>query len=101
MKLGILDLGTNTFNLIIVDASLNSQFTILLNEKIAVKLGSGGINSGIIVKEAYSRALDAIGKHNQSLKSFEVEKVRLKKSHIAKKMVNPSARVLPLTHAIC
>ena len=75
MKLGILDLGTNTFNLIIVDTSLKTQFTILEDEKIAVKLGSGGINSGIITKDAYIRAMDAIGKHNQILKSFEVEKV--------------------------
>lgn len=75
MKLGILDLGTNTFNLIIVDTRLNSLFTILHDEKIAVKLGSGGINSGIIVKDAYSRALDAIGQYKQVLNQFEVEKV--------------------------
>lgn len=75
MKLGILDLGTNTFNLIIVDAPLNSQFTILHDEKIAVKLGSGGINSGVIVKDAYSRAMNAIRHYKQVLKQFEVEKV--------------------------
>ncbi|MEA1898333.1 MAG: phosphatase [Bacteroidota bacterium] len=75
MKLGILDLGTNTFNLIIVDARLNSQFTILHEKKIAVKLGSRGINSGIIIKDAYSRALDAVKQHKQILNQFEVEKV--------------------------
>ena len=75
MKLGILDLGTNTFNLIIVDAGLNSQFTILHDEKIAVKLGSGGINSGVIVKDAYLRAMDAIGQYKQILSQFAVEKV--------------------------
>lgn len=75
MKLGILDLGTNTFNLIIVDAHLNSQFTILLDKKIAVKLGSGGINSGVIVKDAYSRAMNAIKQYRQVLNQFEVEKV--------------------------
>jgi len=75
MILGILDLGTNTFNLIIVDVHINSQFSILFDKKIAVKLGSGGINSGIIVKDAYSRALDAIGQYKEVLSQFEVEKV--------------------------
>ena len=75
MKLGILDLGTNTFNLIIVDARLNSQFTILHDEKIAVKLGSGGINSGVIVKDAYSRAMNAVKQYKQVLNQFKVEKV--------------------------
>ena len=43
MKTAIIDLGTNTFNLLIVEGK-----ETLFKTKIAVKLGEGGITKGFI-----------------------------------------------------
>ena len=47
MRIAIIDLGTNTFNLLICDKKDDTQKTILRN-KIAVKLGEGGIDKSMI-----------------------------------------------------
>ncbi|NJN27928.1 MAG: hypothetical protein HC819_19120 [Cyclobacteriaceae bacterium] len=54
-----MDLGTNTFNLLLVTVT-PSAYYIFKNEKIPVKLGKGGINEGWITDAAQKRALDAL-----------------------------------------
>lgn len=58
-KVAVLDLGTNTFNLLLVKVT-PSAYYIFRNEKIAVKIGQGGINQRIITEDARQRALDAL-----------------------------------------
>ena len=58
-KVAVLDLGTNTFNLLLVTITPNAYY-IFRNEKIPVKIGKNGINQGIITEEAQKRALDAL-----------------------------------------
>lgn len=58
-RIAILDLGTNTFHLLVADVKEGS-FEIVYKEKIAVKIGKGGINYNNITPEAMQRALDAI-----------------------------------------
>jgi exopolyphosphatase/guanosine-5'-triphosphate,3'-diphosphate pyrophosphatase len=55
-KIAIIDLGTNTFHLLIVEMTKGEQ-KIIRKEKIAVKLGEGGISEGSISKPAQERAL--------------------------------------------
>jgi exopolyphosphatase/guanosine-5'-triphosphate,3'-diphosphate pyrophosphatase len=55
-KIAIIDLGTNTFHLLIVEIE-NGQEKVIHKEKIAVKLGEGGISEGTISKSAQERAL--------------------------------------------
>ena len=47
MLVAIIDLGTNTFNLLVTKIEENQKFTILFNDKISVKLGEGGINTNL------------------------------------------------------
>ena len=69
----IIDLGTNTFHLLI--ASLENDESIVHDKlQIAVKLGEGGINQKIIAPEAYQRGLDALEKFSE--KSSENPKKR-------------------------
>ena len=75
MKYGILDLGTNTFNLLIVKLQNNKLFKILYENKIPVKLGKGGINKKIILSEAHQRAISAIKNHYKACNKFEVNKI--------------------------
>ena len=47
----VLDLGTNTFHLLIAELE-NNQVIENYQEQIAVKIGAGGINQGKITEEA-------------------------------------------------
>ena len=58
MRKAVIDLGTNTFNLLIADVSENG-FKVIHNSKEGVALGMGGINERIIAPEAMQRALNA------------------------------------------
>lgn len=66
MKTAIIDLGTNTFNLLVVEGN-----TTLLNTKIAVKLGEGGITKGYIAEAPFQRGLEALKKHLQSIEKYQ------------------------------
>lgn len=75
MRMAIIDMGTNTFNILIVDVLKNNQYKILFNDKIGVKLGKGGINNKIITPEAFNRGVSAIEKHLITIKKFDVEQI--------------------------
>ncbi|HEY0895544.1 MAG TPA: exopolyphosphatase, partial [Sphingobacteriaceae bacterium] len=55
-----IDLGTNTFNLLIAEPVSGGIGRILFAEEIPVKLGEGGINQGYIAPEAYDRGLETM-----------------------------------------
>lgn len=75
MKIAVLDLGTNTFNLLITEVYEDKSFIILHNDKVGVKLGKGGINNKVITPDAFQRAIDGIALHFEVIKRFEVHKV--------------------------
>jgi len=61
MRAAIIDLGTNTFNLLIADVDASTRsFRALHAAKHAVKIGDGGITQGIISDEAIERAMVAL-----------------------------------------
>lgn len=62
-KAAVIDMGTNTFHLLLVKIS-NQNFETLYKEKIPVKLGQGGINQDILAPDALERAF-------QTLKHFK------------------------------
>jgi exopolyphosphatase/guanosine-5'-triphosphate,3'-diphosphate pyrophosphatase len=73
-KVAILDLGTNTFNLLLVKITPSAYF-IFQNEKIAVKIGKEGINQGVITTEAQGRALDALAVYKKIIDREKITKV--------------------------
>ena len=75
MRIAIIDLGTNTFNLLICDKKGENQKTIFKN-KIAVKLGEGGIDKGIIAHAPYQRGIKALEDHLKTIKEYDVDKLR-------------------------
>lgn len=70
----VLDLGTNTFHLLIAELE-NNQVIEHYQEQIAVKIGAGGINQGKITEEAYQRGIMAIEKLLESIKKFPVNSI--------------------------
>lgn len=60
MRIAIIDLGTNTFNLLIADTQTDLSYTICHEEKQAVKIGLKGINQQQINDEAMERAIKVL-----------------------------------------
>ena len=71
MKQAIIDLGTNTFHLLIVEKS-GSAYTTLFRESRPAKIGQAGINQGIITEEGVGRALVVLTYFRQVLDQYSV-----------------------------
>jgi exopolyphosphatase / guanosine-5'-triphosphate,3'-diphosphate pyrophosphatase len=56
IKKAIIDLGTNTFQLLIVEQD-GSTYKTIHEESYAAKIGMGGISSGIITEEGIQRGI--------------------------------------------
>lgn len=70
----IIDLGTNTFHLLIAEVkqgNINEYFKL----QVPVKLGKGGINEGIINEDAFKRGITAIAEFRKYIDQFEIKDV--------------------------
>lgn len=73
MRFAIIDLGTNTFNLLIAESNADRSFTKLFNTKVAVKLGEGSINAGYIADVPFQRGINALKQYQQYILDYDVE----------------------------
>ncbi len=60
MKVGIIDLGTNTFNLLIVEIDDLGNYNPVYRSRVAVKLGEGSFEKNYITEEAMQRGIVAL-----------------------------------------
>ncbi|WP_268123474.1 exopolyphosphatase [Roseivirga pacifica] len=74
MRRAVIDLGTNTFHLFIVEIN-DQSLTSLYREKIAVKIGQNGISKGRIAKDAIKRALHTLKVFKTVIDQFGVTEV--------------------------
>lgn len=74
-RLGIIDLGTNTFNLLIVDKHAQG-FDKVFSTKEGVGLGLGGINDGFIAKDAMDRGVLALSDFMNKCQELSCEKIK-------------------------
>jgi exopolyphosphatase / guanosine-5'-triphosphate,3'-diphosphate pyrophosphatase len=72
MRIGVVDMGTNTFNLLVAEVN-GFSFSIIYHHSLGVMLGEGGINSGTIAPQAYQRGLQAVDAHMRVAKGLGVE----------------------------
>jgi len=75
MRLAIIDMGTNTFNLLVVEVFDKTKYKIVFKDKAGVKLGKGGINKKIITPEAFERGINAIENHIKNINKFNTDKI--------------------------
>jgi exopolyphosphatase/guanosine-5'-triphosphate,3'-diphosphate pyrophosphatase len=73
-KIAIIDMGTNTFHLLIAEAS-EEGYSITSRERLAVKIGMGGINQGIITPEGLQRALVAMQSFKNTIEREQIKHV--------------------------
>lgn len=74
MRVAVIDLGTNTFNLLVADL-LSNGFEVVHNSKEGVALGMGGINQGVISAEAKARAFAAIDTFREICNTLSVSTI--------------------------
>jgi len=75
MKIAVLDLGTNTFHLLIAEVNSDKTFKILLKTNTVVKLGKGGIGENKIAARPYQRGIRAIVNFKKQIKKTGADKI--------------------------
>jgi exopolyphosphatase / guanosine-5'-triphosphate,3'-diphosphate pyrophosphatase len=73
-KIAIIDMGTNTFHLLMAGAD-ERGYHILSRDRLAVKIGMGGINEGYITEAGIHRALLAMQSFKNIIDEAGVQKV--------------------------
>ena len=75
MRIAVIDLGTNTFNLLIAEINPDKSYTNLYQTKLSVKLGEEGINKGFIAPASFQRGINALKIYKETISNYNVEKV--------------------------
>lgn len=77
MRYAVIDIGTNTCNLLIANALTNGSFRTVYDRKLPVKLGRGGIHKDILLPDAIERGISALQNHQATIQKFNAGKVRV------------------------
>ena len=77
----VIDIGTNTFNLLIAE-KLDIGITVIESHKVAVSLGMGGINEGYLTEDAMNRAMQAFEVFREKLLPYDVKPVLIATSAV-------------------
>jgi exopolyphosphatase/guanosine-5'-triphosphate,3'-diphosphate pyrophosphatase len=73
-RVAIIDLGTNTFHLLIAEEKVRG-FSFIYRERLAVRIGQRGINQGIIQPDAIERAVRALTSFRTTIDQHDVLKI--------------------------
>jgi exopolyphosphatase/guanosine-5'-triphosphate,3'-diphosphate pyrophosphatase len=74
MRIAVVDLGTNTFNLLVAEQQHDTMVIVHVSEA-PVFLGKGGIERSIIAPEAFARGMEALGAHVAKAKGLGAEHI--------------------------
>ena len=74
MRIAAFDLGTNTFNLLVADAT-DKSYNEVYRDKKAVKLGHAGITRKVINEDAIERGVEAIRDCMKAIEPLNVDKI--------------------------
>lgn len=73
----VIDLGTNTCNLLIADVFPDGSFKAVYDRKLPVKLGRGGIHKNLLLPEAINRGIVAFRSHSETIKKYDTREVKV------------------------
>ena len=74
MRVAVIDLGTNTFNLLVAERG-EKGLRILHSAELPVFLGKGGIEKGMIAPDAFERGMQALRDHLSTVRRFNVDRI--------------------------
>ena len=72
----VIDLGTNTFHILIVEVEASGTYHIVERLRLPVMIGKGGINQGLITEEGQQRALAALRQFADIIEQRKIKHVR-------------------------
>lgn len=75
MKIGIIDMGTNTFNLLIAEMDDEGGYNPLYPSKVGVKLGEGSFQKQYITEQAMQRAFVALDAQINAIKNRYCDRI--------------------------
>lgn len=73
--IAIIDLGTNTFNLLIVEVNTDKTYKHLYKTKVSVRLGEGGISKGFIAPLPFQRGINALRGFKKTIENYNVKRI--------------------------
>lgn len=91
-NVAVIDIGTNTFHLMVVDTS--NPKTTLHKEKIAVRLGQGGISENRISDDAADRAIKTLLNFKQTTDTYQVKSIYATATSAVRNATNSDAFVV-------
>jgi len=87
MRAAVIDLGTNTFHLIIADISGDTP-RILYKTTVAVLLGQGRINENMIIPEAFERGIRTLTDFRKTIDAYDVQLIKATATSAVRSAVN-------------
>lgn len=75
MRGAVIDLGTNTFNLLIYEKK-NSGYTICYTERQPAAIGEGGMHQNIITPVAFDRGITTLTYFREKCNSYNVKEIK-------------------------
>jgi len=96
-RIAIVDLGTNTFHLLIADVE-PKRYEVLYRQREAVKLGLKGINQNMITDDAQQRALKTLRSFKSAIDTMNVTKIFAYGTSALRNANNKSAVVASIKH---
>ncbi|ARS37437.1 phosphatase [Pontibacter actiniarum] len=92
-RLALIDMGTNTFHLLVTEVSEQGQLQELFKTKVPVRLGQGGISNGAITPEASDRALKTLRDFRKTIDELGADTVRAMATSMVRNASNGDAFV--------
>lgn len=75
MRVAIIDLGTNTFNLLVAERDEAGRMLVVYSEEVPVYLGRGGIEKGVITADAFERGQHALARYAAKAKKLGASRI--------------------------
>jgi len=74
-RYAVIDIGTNTCNLLIANILPGGKFETVYDRKLPVKLGRGGIHNHLLLPEAIERGISTLQSHSDTIREYGVQKI--------------------------
>ncbi len=75
MKIAAVDLGSNSFHMVVVEATTSGGFRVIGREKEMVRLGAGSLARHQLSGSAMKRGLEALAKYKSLAETHGVDKL--------------------------
>ncbi|MBS1645884.1 MAG: exopolyphosphatase [Bacteroidetes bacterium] len=93
MRVAVLDLGTNTFHLLIAEVQ-NKQYTPIIRSREVVKLGEDTISNNLISEKAFERGIAALKKLSNIISAHQVSIIKAFATSAIREATNKNAFIL-------